>query len=861
MKTPVLLLFATALALTAHSQLKIENGVSAQLANYRSKVISNLKYRLHFEIPNEKSVRIKAFETISFKLSEASAPLQIDFKAGADQLLSVLVNGKVAETVFEHEHIIVDNKLLKEGENAIAIQFIAGDLSLNRNDEFLYTLLVPDRARTVFPCFDQPNLKAKFELSLSLPNEWAALTNGPLKDSLPGILTFPQEKAMNANGIKTYRFGESDLISTYLFSFSAGKFSVIEKATAGMPMHFFYRETDSTKIRLSIDTVFDLHGKSIQFLEDYTQIKFPFQKFDFVALPGFQYGGMEHVGAIDYKASTLFLDSGATKDQENARANLVAHETSHMWFGDLVTMEWFNDVWMKEVFANFMADKITQGTQSSSNYELKFLLTHAPRAYAVDRTAGANAIRQPLENLQEAGTLYGAIIYDKAPIMMRQLERLMGAEAFRDGLREYLKTYAFANATWPDLIQILDKRTPADLQSWNKVWVNAAGRPQFHYSLEEENRKVKRLAISQAAETGDPLPQFFEIALIYPDRVEEFTVNMDRPEGVVQEVEGKESPSFILLNSSGQGYGLFPVQGRMTTHFQEIKDPVMRASAYINLYENMLAGQGLSPSELLQFFIHILPTEPEELNLNMIAGHVSEIFWRLLKPGERQTLSAELEQKIWTALQNMEAANKKKILFRTYQSIALTPDALQQLYSIWKEKNPPAGVKLSEDDYTSLALNLVVKSYHPTEVVAQQLSRISNPDRRNRLEFLMPALSPDENVRDSFFISLKDPQVRKKESWTAEALGYLHHPLRADTSKKYLAESLDMLQQVQMTGDIFFPLAWLSATFGNYQTPEAANVVREFLAKHPEYNVRLKAKILQATDPLFRAERLLYRKK
>ena len=122
----------------------------------------------------------------------------------------------------------------------------------------------------------------------------------------------------------------------------------------------------------------------------------------------------------------------------------------------------------------------------------------------------------------------------------------------------------------------------------------------------------------------------------------------------------------------------------------------------------------------------------------------------------------------------------------------------------------------------------------------------------------MPALSPNENIRDSFFVSLEDPQVRKKESWTAEALSDLHHPLRAETSQKYLAESLDMLQQVQITGDIFFPLAGLSATFGSYQSPEAANVVREFLAKHPGYNPRLKAKILQAADPLFRAERLLY---
>ena len=172
---------------------------------------------------------------------------------------------------------------------------------------------------------------------------------------------------------------------------------------------------------------------------------------------------MEHVGAIDYKASTLFLDEGATQDQTLARASLVAHETAHMWFGDLVTMQWFDDVWMKEVFANFMADKITQVSgQKTQITTSSSSLDHYPAAYGIDRTAGANPIRQPLANLQNAGSLYGNIIYHKAPIMMRQLERLMGLDAFQQGLQEYLKTYAHGNATWPDLIKILDARTPAD---------------------------------------------------------------------------------------------------------------------------------------------------------------------------------------------------------------------------------------------------------------------------------------------------------------------------------------------------------------------------------------------------------------
>src|SRR5688500_13107584 len=151
-------------------------------------------------------------------------------------------------------------------------------------------------------------------------------------------------------------------------------------------------------------------------------------------IPSFHVSGMEHPGAILYNQERQLLDESATQNQLLDRASTIAHETAHMWFGDLVTMQWFNDVWMKEVFANFMAAKIVNPSFPEVNHELRFLLAHYPAAYEVDRTPGANAIRQPLDNLNEAGSLYGAIIYQKAPIIMRHLEAIMGEELFREGL-------------------------------------------------------------------------------------------------------------------------------------------------------------------------------------------------------------------------------------------------------------------------------------------------------------------------------------------------------------------------------------------------------------------------------------------
>ncbi len=826
----------------------VEDGVSETLVEVRKRRISRVAYALDLTIPALKTAPIAVVEAVSFNLLDAESSVQLDFKAPTDHLQSLRLNGQPIALDHRHEHLVLPAAALKAGRNVAEIRLTAGEQSLNRNDDYLYTLLVPDRARTVFPVFDQPNLKATFALTLTVPQDWQATANAPLRDST------------RSGAGKTYRFAISDSISTYLFAFAAGRFIRLTRSANGRPMSLLHRETDPAKLRLSLDPIFQLHADALTFMEQYTGLSYPFEKLDFVAIPDFQYGGMEHVGAIDYKASSLFLDEGATQDQVLSRSNLVAHETAHMWFGDLVTMQWFNDVWMKEVFANFMADKITQVAVANSNYDLKFVLDHYPAAYEIDRTAGANPIRQPLANLQDAGSLYGSIIYHKAPIMMRQLERLMGPEPFRQGLQEYLKKYAHGNASWPDLIAILDARTPADLQAWNQVWVNQPGRPLFTYELQAQAGKITQLTLTQRAEDGSARlwPQLFELLLVYPGgRTRELTVNMDQSTVTLPQAAGEPVPDFILFNSTGLGYGVFPVAPQLPAQIATLANPVARAAAYINLHENMLNGQVLAPAQLLAICRQNFTREPEELNLRLLTTQASDIFWKLLSPAQRSALGPALEQAVWQALQQNPSANAKKLLFKTYQSIALTPAAQTRLYEVWQTQRPPAGVKLTEDDYTALALALAVRDYPAPQLLTQQLARIQNADRRRRLQFLMPALAPDVATRDAFFAGLHERPNRAKEAWVASALGYLHHPLRQATSEKYLPESLALLEEIQRTGDIFFPFAWLEATLGAYQTPTAAATVRAFLLAHPDYNPKLRAKLLQAADDLFRAEKLL----
>jgi aminopeptidase N len=824
-----------------------ESGVSRSLAMYRKAVLSDIQYVLDLDIPAQKTKAVAAHETLTFTLNSLRLPVQLDFKEDPAKISGMILNGQHIEADYQKEHLLLHPEFLKNGVNVLQIDFTAGNGALNRNPDYLYTLFVPDRARTVFPCFDQPDLKAVYTLTLHIPQSWKAIANAELRDSVIG------------QNYKTYHYKPSNLLSTYHFAFAAGDFKQHTGAVSDKNTEFLYRETDQTKISPSLPAVFAIHTSALKYYENWTGIPYPFQKFGFVAIPDFQFGGMEHPGAIQYKASSLFLDEGATKDQLNTRHTLIAHETAHMWFGDLVTMDWFSDVWMKEVFANFMADKSDEEAGGKETYALKFLIDHFPAAYAVDRTSGANPIRQPLDNLQDAGSLYGNIIYHKAPVMMQQLENLMGKDRFQEGVREYLRKFANGNASWPDLIQILDRYTPANLEAWNKVWVNESGRPVISYSMTIQDAKIHRLQLNQQSENGVKRiwPQSFEISLFYPGTVKKLRVNLTKDKHILKEAEGLPEPQLILFNSAGDGYGEWPVDPRLPEQLVLLEKPLHRATAYISLYEQMLSGKTISPARLLALFGKSLEKEQEELNIKLLSSYISTLYWQFSTAAQRKTLSATLENQIWAAMLKQKSGNNKKHLFKAYQDIFINAEARRKLHQIWEKQEAPAGIALAEDDYTSLALALALRDDADPAILSVQHGRITNPDRKKRFEFIVPAVSPEQAKRDNFFSSLKLLPNRAKESNVLAALYYLHHPLRQASSVRYLKQSLDLLQEIQSTGDIFFPQSWLQATFGTYQSKQAAGIVRAFLATHPDYNPKLKAKILQNADNLFRAEKLL----
>src|SRR5215813_3710813 len=373
-------------------------GVSRELARHRAATISDLHYQLRFTLaPGE--ARIKGHQEIRLKLTGADDPVVLDFRDLDPQgrviegtISKVLVNdAAVGDLRQTGGHIVLSARHFKSGENTIKMDFETGVAAANRpiiryqdrddGSEYVYTLFVPMDASLAFPCFDQPDLKARFTLTTSVPTAWTVVTN-------------TREQSVTRNGTNSFWvFRETQPISTYLFAFAAGPFKQIAGDGGSVPLRVFVRQSKLQRAKEEWAEVERLTREGMKHMVEFFDQPFPFTKYDQVLIPGFAYGGMEHAGATFLREDSVLFRTVPTKNDKLGRASLVLHELAHQWFGDLVTMRWFDDLWLKEGFANFMASHAMAAMEQRRDRDgaaiwKRFYQTHKPPAYAIDSTKG-----------------------------------------------------------------------------------------------------------------------------------------------------------------------------------------------------------------------------------------------------------------------------------------------------------------------------------------------------------------------------------------------------------------------------------------------------------------------------------------
>ena len=338
-------------------------------------------------------------------------------------------------------------------------------------------------ARRAFPCWDEPACKAKFELTLIVPSDLVAISNAPLVSETP---MGPELKAV--------RFAETPVMSTYLLAFAVGDFTHIEQlADNHTKISVWTTRGKEAQGRFALDSATRL----LSFYNEYFGIPYPMEKLDHIALPDFAAGAMENWGAITYRETALLVDpqnsSAATRQRV---AEVVAHEMAHMWFGDLVTMEWWDDLWLNESFASWMGTKAVDWLFPEWRMWTQFVNMDTSRALSLDGLENTHPIEQPVENPAEVSQLFDAISYSKGASVIRMLEQFLGAEVFRQGLNRYLSDHQYRNARTEDLWHALEQASGQPVASIMDTWTKQPGYPVIKTQIDRTTDHLE-LAVSQ----------------------------------------------------------------------------------------------------------------------------------------------------------------------------------------------------------------------------------------------------------------------------------------------------------------------------------------------------------------------------
>jgi len=846
-------------------------GIPRELARQRAQEISDVRYHLSFDLaPHAASVA--GVEELKFHLNTPGR-LLLDFREGA--VASLKVNEQEASVAIENGHITLPADLLHVGDNTVNVNFTApiapAGKAITRfedkddGSEYIYTLFVPMDASMAFPCFDQPDLKARFHLELTVPLGWTVVSN------TAGVET-PGE---NAAGSGSHRldYAETQPISTYLFAFAAGPFKKVHDLP-GLP-GLYVRQSKLKRAEQEAPEVQQITADGIKYLSEYFAQPFPFPKYDLVMIPGFAYGGMEHAGATFLREESVLFRTAPTHSDLLGRDILLLHETTHQWFGDLVTMRWFDDLWLKEGFAQYMAYHALTDLKPKENIWKRFYQAIKPAAYGIDSTPGTTPIYQDIANLKDAKSAYGAIVYSKAPGVLKQLAFVLGEDHFRDGLRLYLKEHAYANAEWSDLVGAFERVAQKPLAGWADAYIRRRGMPQVDVEWScstgpaigaHKTRKlvpidqwpsVTRIVPKQHDVLGEGglWPIATQIVLRYGAAERVIRVELPKTEAI--SAAGKRCPDWIFANDSDYAYGRFLLDERsrkgVMAGLGSINNVFERTLLWGSLWDSVREAE-LDPHKYIELALKLLPAEKDEALAQSIIGRMTTALHRYVSPELRAQLVPRAETLAFNQMLHAPTKDLRITWFRGLRSVAQTAQARAHIKDLLRGKLVVPGVELRPLDRWNMVTGLVALNDSDADaMLAAERKRDPSGDGL-KYAYMAAAARPDPATKKQYFDGyLHDPS--RPEDWVEQSLGPFNYWNQSDLTLPYLAPALAALPQVKHDRKIFFVLGWLNAFIDGQQSPRAQTVVKDFLHS-ADLDKDLRLKILEVEDELDRTVKI-----
>jgi len=833
-------------------------GVSLELARHRAATLSAVRYDIRLDVRDS----ARALGTVAIEVSRAAGAgdLILDFRGL--ELGAVRANGRTVSPTWRNGHVLVPASVLRAGENRIDADFTAaiapaGASIIRYHDAtdgstYLYTLLVPADANQLFPSFDQPDLKARVRWRIVTPRGWNVLANGPLEETV----------AVAGDAIES-RFAPSEPISTYLAAFAAGPWAIVEHR--GEPaMRLFVRKSRVNEV--DADTLLAENAAAYRWLEQYFGVPYPFAKIDLLLAPAFPFGGMEHVGAIFYNENSFIFREPPTPTDRYRRAATIYHEIAHQWFGDFVTMRWFDDLWLKEGFATFMGARVQEALTPEAGAWVRFYLGTRPPAYAVDATSGTVPVWQELPNLDLAKSNYGPIVYNKAPAILKQLEFMVGKDRFRAGVQRFLKTHAYGNATWQQLLEAIGAAAGRDLTSFGEHYMLRAGMPVIETELRIENDRIAELALVQRparnlpGDRGGWWPGRVQLRLGYRERPDTtIAVTFAGARTTVPAVKGLPAPAYVWANDGDYGYGLFLADTRSATwfleHLPEVRDPLLRAMGWGAVWD-LVREAALAPTDFLDAALAALPRENDENIANALLGRMLTASSRYLQAEAAARVQPRLEQLLLQRAGDQTLSyGLRKAAFDALLANARTQQGRTVLRAYLDGSRSFEGKPIAQvSRWVAVRRLVALGETDAAALIDRETQRDTTPER-TRAAYIARAAVPDQQNKDRYFDGyLNDPALN--EEWVTASLGAFNDPMRPELTLRYLRPALEKAEWIRDHRRIFFLPRWLESFIEGQSTAEALRIVDDFLNANPALSIDVRRKILQSRDELERTVRI-----
>jgi aminopeptidase N len=673
--------------------------------------VADVKYNLYFNL-SENDDEFTGDTRINFLLREAvDESIFLDFSGG--EIKTIKINGQEGANQYDGKRITIKNVSLKIGEyNRIEINFShpysnTGDGLHHFQDPYdhkvyVYTNLEPYNANQVFPCFDQPDLKATYTVTVQAPREWKVISNEK------------EAEIKSVDGVATWVFPESQRFSTYLFALIGGPYTVWSSTWRDIEFRLFARASLAKYVRS--DEWLKTTKIGFEFYEEKFGHPYPFgrpgnRKYDQILVSDFNEGAMENVAAVTFSESNLSRASVVTPLMRLGTAETLLHELSHMWFGDLVTMKWWDDLWLNESFATYMAywaiDE-NSGSLDLPNPWHEFYRGMKNWAYSEDEIKSTtHPIITQADDTDTAEANFDGITYGKGASVLKQLVYFISETSFRKGLGEYFRKYAFSNATRQDFLRELGEAAGMDLSKWESEWLGSSGTNTLDANYTCIDEEIVKLNLIQTTDESSHILRTHrtQIALYYKEKDEltakqVFPITYSDETTNVSDARGLPCPALVFPNYLDYDY----VRVKLDEHSLEaakkwtstIRDPMPREMLWDTLWW-MIRDAKLSAQSFAVIAMSQASEERDELVLRTLLGHMV---------GSLGYMADEIRERYWSEIEGFLRAGfmgaeggsvTQLIYFQTLMGVSRGSGNLDEFRAVLTEdKSDYRGLKIDQ---------------------------------------------------------------------------------------------------------------------------------------------------------------------